>query len=177
MRENRTSGSARGVLGNRHSYREISLLTIRREGMEFTLRSATVNDIEFIYELRTKTMKLFFEGTLGWNEAKEREKAADELTNAEIIMVGQKRAGIIKVIPRTDELHLHQMQILPEFQKKGIGAELVRQTIKRSEQSRMPITLFVVKNTPAKNLYEQFGFMVSHDFEHNCKMCRYPSEN
>ena len=24
MRENRTSGSARGVLGNRHSYREIS---------------------------------------------------------------------------------------------------------------------------------------------------------
>jgi ribosomal protein S18 acetylase RimI-like enzyme len=148
-----------------------------RNSMEFILRPATVNDIEFIYELRAKTMKPFFEGTLGWNEAKEHEKAADELTNAEIIIVEQKRVGVIKVIPRSDELHLHQMQILPEFQKKGIGSELVRQAIERSEKSRLPITLFVVKNTPAKNIYEKFGFIVSHDFEHNCKMCRYPSED
>lgn len=147
-----------------------------RDIIKFTLRPATDCDIEFIYELRAKTMKPVLEDTLGWNDAKEREKAADELTNAEIIMVGQKRAGVIKVIPGTDDMHLHQMQILPEFQRKGIGAELVMQIIERSEISRKPITLFVVKNTPAKSLYDQFGFMVSHDFEHNCKMCRYPSK-
>ncbi len=147
---------------------------MKREYIEFTLRPATVNDIEFIFELRVKTMKPFFEGTMGWNEAAEREKAAEELTNAEIAMVGGKRVGVIKVIPRVDELHLHQMQILPEYQKKGIGAALVQRTIERSEQSRKTITLFVVKNTPAKRLYEQFGFVVTHDFEHNCRMHRQP---
>jgi ribosomal protein S18 acetylase RimI-like enzyme len=152
----------------------IRLPIMTRENIEFTLRPATVNDIEFIYELRTKTMKPFFEGTLGWDETKEREKAVDELTNAEIIMVTQKRAGVIKVIPRADELHLHQMQILPELQKMGIGSELVRRIIECSEQSSKPITLFVVKNTPAKQLYEQFGFVVTDDFEHNCRMCRQP---
>jgi ribosomal protein S18 acetylase RimI-like enzyme len=148
---------------------------MNRKSIEFTLRPATLNDIEFIYELRTKTMKPYFEGTLGWSEALEREKAADELTNAEIVIAGQKRVGVIKVIPKTDELHLHQMQILPEFQKKGIGAELVRRTISRSEQSCKPITLFVVNNTPAKRLYERFGFVVTNDFEQHCRMCRQPS--
>jgi len=148
-----------------------------RESIEFILRPATVNDIEFIYELRAKTMKPFFEGTLGWNEAKEREKAADELTNAEIVMIGKKRVGVIKVITRADELHFHQMQILPEHQKGGIGAELLRRVIKRSEISNKPITLFVMKNTPAKRLYEKFGFSVTNDFEYNCRMCRQPTLN
>jgi ribosomal protein S18 acetylase RimI-like enzyme len=155
----------------------IRLTKLSQESIKFNLRPATVKDIEFIYELRVKSMKPLFEGTLGWNEEKEREKASDGLANAEIIMVGQKRVGVIKVITRTDELHLHQMQVLPEFRKRGIGAELVRQTIECSERSYKPITLFVMKNTPAKNLYERFGFEVSEDFEHNCKMCRYPSED
>lgn len=123
---------------------------MKRENKKFTLKPATVDDIDFIYDLRVKTMKPFFDGTFGWNEAKERKKAADELTIAEIIMIGQNRVGVIKVIPRADELHFHQMQILPEHQKGGIGAELVRQVIKRSEISNKPITLLVMKNTPAK---------------------------
>ena len=148
---------------------------MKRKNKEFTLRPATVDDIDLIYDLRVKTMKPFFDGALGWNEVKEREKAADELTNAEIVMIGQKRIGVIKVIPRADELHFHQIQILPEHQKRGIGAELVRRVIKRSEKSNRPITLFVMKDTPAKRLYEQFGFSVTNDFEYNCRMCRQPT--
>jgi N-acetylglutamate synthase-like GNAT family acetyltransferase len=150
---------------------------MKRENIEFTLRPATVDDIDFIYDLRFKTMKPFFDGTLGWNEAKEREKAADELTNSEIVMIDKKSVGVIKVIPRADELHFHQMQILPEHQKGGIGAELLQRVIKRSEISNKPITLFVMKNTPAKRLYEQFGFSVIDDFEYNCRMCREPILN
>ena len=50
---------------------------MKRDNIEFTLRPATVNDIEFIFELRVKTMKPFFKETLGWNDAKEYEKSAD----------------------------------------------------------------------------------------------------
>lgn len=159
---------------------------MKRGNKQITLRPATADDIDFIYDLRVKTMKPFFDGTLGWDAAKEREKAADELTNANIVMigikragkkkVGKKRAGVIKVISRADELHFHQMQILPEHQKEGIGAELIRQVIKRSEESNKPITLFVMKNTPAKRLYERFGFSITDDFEHYFGMCRQPTQ-
>ncbi len=148
---------------------------MKQEYIEFTLRPTRFDDIDFIYDLRVKTMKPFFDGTLVWNEAKELEKAKDELTNAQIVMIGKKRVGVIKVIPRADELHFHQMQVLPEHQKGGIGAELVRRVIKRSEISNKPLTLFVMKNTPAKRLYEQFGFSVTNDFEYYCRMCRQPT--
>lgn len=148
---------------------------MEKENRKFTLRPAAIDDIDFIYDLRVKTMKPFFDGTLGWNEAKEREKAADELTHAKIVMIGGKRVGVFKVLSRADDLHLHQMQILPEHQKWGIGAELVRRVIQRSEISNKPITLFVMKNTPATRLYERFGFSVTDDLEYYCGMCREPT--
>ncbi len=140
----------------------------------FTLRPATEEDIEFIYDLRIKTMKPLFESIMGWNETDERGKAADELANAEVIMVGEKNVGVIKVIPKTEGLHLHQMQILPEFQNHGIGAELVRRTLGHSEHMQMPVSLYVVKNTPAMDLYRKWGFEVTEDFEHHCMMHRQP---
>jgi ribosomal protein S18 acetylase RimI-like enzyme len=121
-------------------------------------------------------MKPFFDDTLGWHEAKEREKAAEDLTNAEIVMIGKTRAGVLKVISKAGELHFHQMQILPEHQKGGIGAELVRRVIKGSEISKKPITLFVMKNAPAKRLYEHFGFSVTDEFEYHCRMWRQPTQ-
>lgn len=147
---------------------------VMKKNIKFNLIPATTDDIEFIFQLRVKTMKPVFKDTLGWNDAAEREKAADELTHARIVIFDQQKIGVIKVIPKTDELHFHQIQILPEYQRKGIGAELIRQTILRSENSQKPITLFVVKGTPAKNLYEKSGFMVTDDFEHSCRMCFKP---
>ena len=144
--------------------------------LKFTSRKATVKDINFIYELRLKTMKPVFENTLGWNEKTEHEKAADQIVNTSIILVEHKRVGVIKVILKKHELHLHQMQILPDFQKKGIGKALLSQIITRSETLQKPITLYVMKNTPAEKLYRQIGFKVSQDFGNNCEMYRYPME-
>jgi GNAT superfamily N-acetyltransferase len=111
---------------------------IKRTNIEFSLRPATDGDIEFIFDLRVKTMKPFFMDTYGWSDTEERIKAADELNHARIIMIGHKEIGVIKIIPRPHELHLHQMQILPEFQKKGIGKELIRQIIIQSGKALLP---------------------------------------
>jgi len=138
--------------------------------MKNSLRPATDNDIEFIFQLRIETMKPIFKDTLGWDNIKEREKAADHLNHARIVMFDQKEIGVIKVVPGTDEILLHQIQILPAFQGKGIGSELVRKTMLESKKWNKPITLFVVKNTPAKRLYDQLGFIVTDDYEYNCKM-------
>ncbi|MCK5310999.1 MAG: GNAT family N-acetyltransferase [Desulfobacteraceae bacterium] len=147
---------------------------MKQEIINYSLHSATNDDIEFMFQLRLKTMKPFFENTHGWNDIEELEKAADELKHAKIVMVGEEQIGIIKVIPKTKELHLHQLQIQPEFQKMGLGAKLISKTIERSEKLQIPITLFVITSSPAKSLYDRFGFVIIEEFEHHCTMCRQP---
>lgn len=151
-------------------------LIMKQETINFSLRTATDEDIEFIFQLRLKTMKPFFENTHGWNDTEEFEKAGDELNHAKIVMVGKDEIGIIKVIPKAKELHLHQMQIEPEFQKKGLGAKLLSKTILQSEELQIPITLFVITSSPAKRLYDRFGFVITKKYEYHCKMCRQPKK-
>ncbi len=62
------------------------------------------------------------------------------------------------MIHTAKELHLHQMQIEPEFQKKGLGAKLISKTIVQSEELQIPITLFVI----------------TKEYEYHCKMYRQP---
>jgi ribosomal protein S18 acetylase RimI-like enzyme len=143
---------------------------MKQEDMGYSLRSANISDVEFLFQLRIKTMKPFFKDTFGWNDTKEREKAVDELNNTQIVIFDKKEIGVIKVLLKSNELHLHQIQILPEFQRKGFGAELIRQIIINSDDLQIPITLFVVKNTPAKRLYDRFGFVITDEYEHHYKM-------
>ncbi|MCP4354176.1 MAG: GNAT family N-acetyltransferase [Proteobacteria bacterium] len=149
---------------------------MKQDTNSFNLRPAVKKDIEFLFQLRSTTMRPFFENTHGWIDTEEYLKASDELGNAKVVMVGDEDIGIIKVIPKTNELHLHQMQIKPEFQKMGIGAKLLSKTISQSETLQIPITLYVITSSPAKRLYDSFGFVVSIKYEHHCKMCRQPAK-
>jgi len=58
---------------------------MKQEILNFSLRPATNDDIEFIFQLRLKTMKPYFENTYGWNDTEERQKAADELNHAKLL--------------------------------------------------------------------------------------------
>lgn len=142
--------------------------------IKFDLRNATVDDIEFIFQLRVETMKKDFDNTFGWYEDEQRKRAADEIQNVKIIMVEQQDIGVIKIIPKSNELHLHQMQILPKSQGKGIGTELVRRVIDRAEKLNISVTLLVLKGAVAKCLYDRLGFYITDEYENNYKMCWQP---
>jgi ribosomal protein S18 acetylase RimI-like enzyme len=147
----------------------------QQKTVTYSLRPATKQDIPFMFRLRYLTMKPFFESTHGWNDTEEFEKAADELNNAKIVIAEKEKAGIIKVIPKPCELHLHQIQLLPEFQKKGIGTELLKKTIEQSENLQLPLSLFVITHSPAKLLYDRLGFVITEEHKHHCRMCRQPA--
>ncbi len=89
---------------------------IKQKNIEFSLRPASVKDIEFIFQLRVKTMKQLFKDIFGWNDIEEREKAAEALSHARVVMFEQKRiGGVIKFISKTDEYEHHcRMCWLPE---------------------------------------------------------------
>ena len=137
---------------------------------DFNLRDATNDDIEFIFQLRIQTMKKDFDNTFGWHEGEQWKRASDEIQHAKIIMMNQTDIGVIKVIPKIKELHLHQMQILPEYQGRGIGSKLVSRVLDRAGNKKIPVTLFVLKGAAAKRIYDRFGFSVTNEYENNYMM-------
>ena len=137
---------------------------------DFNLRDATNDDIEFIFQLRTQTMKKDFDNTFGWDEDEQWKRAADKIQYAKVIMINQTDIGVIKVIPKIKELHLHQMQILPDYQGKGIGSQLVSQVLEHAKNESVPVTLLVLKGAAAKRIYDRFGFSVVNEYENNYMM-------
>ncbi len=141
---------------------------------QFSLRNASSEDIDFIFLVRVESMKSDFEKTSRWNDEEQYRKAADEIGQAQIIMMEGLPVGVIKVLTREHELHLHQMQILPCCQGRGIGSALVRMVLQRADSLNFPVTLFVLKGARARNLCERMGFSLVEENLYNFRMCRYP---
>lgn len=111
----------------------------------FHLVPATRNDVNFIYSLRQQTMKPFFEHTIGWEEKREYQSAGDHIAATKIIVSGSRKIGVVKVLVHDDEIILHQLQIGPQYQQRGIGRAFLVQTIEQADTLQLPITLMVMK--------------------------------
>ncbi len=78
-----------------------------------------------------------------------------------VILADREVAGFILVVSRSDEEeHVESIGVLPNVRGKGIGKTLLGKSIEvLRKQEAQNLTLGVDPvNTPAVNLYEQFGF-------------------
>src|SRR3954451_10206190 len=62
-----------------------------------------------------------------------------------------------------DELHINNLAVLPDFRRRGVGAELLAYVLREGAgMGALRATLEVRRsNTPAIMLYERFGFTVA----------------
>jgi GNAT superfamily N-acetyltransferase len=128
------------------------------------LRQASPADADFIYRLIETTMRSYVEQVWGsFSEENNRKNIAETIAakNYSIIRCRGEDVGAISVERYPDFIKLSQLFILPQHQKKGIGTSLVRELASEARQSRMPLRLRVLKNNPARRLYERLGFQVS----------------
>jgi ribosomal protein S18 acetylase RimI-like enzyme len=110
-------------------------------------------------------MREVIEKTWGWDEAWqqidfERRLAAYIVS---IIEIEDRAVGSLWLEWKPDSLYIHEIQILPKFQGKGIGTAVVQGVIEQGAGRRFPVTLSVLPANPrAKRLYERLGFEVTH---------------
>lgn len=78
-----------------------------------------------------------------------------------VILVDELPAGRIWINRDDKEIHLLDIALLQEFQKRGVGTVLLRQLIDEAASSNKALrhTVFVL-NTDAKRFYERLGFVV-----------------
>jgi len=77
----------------------------------------------------------------------------------QVIRFGDDDAGFCRVSDQPDRLVLETIELLPAFQQRGIGSELIRALQRRALDRGVPVMLQVLKsNARAKLLYERLGF-------------------
>ena len=79
----------------------------------------------------------------------------------DILEINEQPIGCMRIEDRPDQIFFAEIQILPEFQGRGIGSELIQAEISRAQKLQKPIRLQVLqKNERARALYERLGFAV-----------------
>src|SRR5215216_4354916 len=125
------------------------------------LRVARSGDREFLFRLNEATMRVYVERVWGWDEA-EQAIIFEERFDPErwqIIQFGGQDIGVLIVEEQSEEIILASIEILPEWQRQGIGSSVVRSVMDRAQASGKPLSLRVLHvNQRARSLYERLGF-------------------
>lgn len=127
------------------------------EKLYYTLRQATVKDIEILDRIHAENMKGYVEQVYPWNPTLFRDSFSSQ--DYQIIELRNFPIGFIKVVVTT-EIYLAEIQIDRHYQNQGIGTSLIASIIKRSQLNNQKLWLKVLKVNPAERLYERLGFNV-----------------
>ena len=130
---------------------------------DISIHRAQSSDSEFAYHVLQTTMREYAEMTWGtWLEAEARTRAASDAQagRSQIVQLCSIPVGLLCVDKFDTHLQLDQLYILPEYQRRGIGAHVLRLVLADAGGSGLPVRLRVLKVNPAKRFYERHGFKV-----------------
>lgn len=129
----------------------------------FHTRPSTKADAEFIYQLTEKTIRPHVE-SIGkkWATERMRAKCIDDaiLSTSRIILVCANDAGFLNYEVRSDEIWIDSLLLLPTYQRRGFGTQILTRITNEAKQCALPIRLGVFISNPAKSYWEQRGFVV-----------------
>lgn len=130
----------------------------------FDLEPIDGRDFAFKYDVYVQTIKPHIDALYGWDENQHANNLRSILEGSAMhsaIVVQGKRVGVVQIEETLSEISLHQIAILPEEQRRGIGTAIIQSLIKRSTAEGKPLRLRVFRsNTGARRLYERLGFNV-----------------
>lgn len=144
--------------------------------MEPTLRDATPEDFDFLFELHRAALKDYVEQIWGWDEAWQVERLRRKLDVSErqIIQLDQEEIGCFSVIEDDDGIFLAYIALMPDRQRKGIGTQLINEVMHQGNVKGMPVRLRVLRTNPVRALYERLGFTTYETTETHHLMIAHP---
>ncbi|WP_148705241.1 GNAT family N-acetyltransferase [Methanosarcina siciliae] len=144
----------------------------------YSLRKATQEDYDFIYDLKKTTMKDYVIKTWGsWDEDVQRLFFSRELKAIEhqIIVVKDKNVGTFAFSRNETSIIIDEILILPEYQSKGIGTLIFSDIIVDAQKAKKEVTLRVLKvNYIAQKFYNKHGFEKVGDTETHFLLSKKP---
>lgn len=136
------------------------------------LTRPTPDDREFIFATYKATLRPYVEWAWGWDEAFQLVGfwKHHPLEQLRLVWVEGERAGVLHVEEQADLHFVRMIFMLPAFQGRGVGAQLLLSELARARRRGKPLHLKVIKINPAKKLYERLGFTMIGEDEATCSM-------
>jgi ribosomal protein S18 acetylase RimI-like enzyme len=139
----------------------------------FQLRRAGGEDFQFAWSLYRDLMEPLTVELLGkWNEPGQKHVVESALLEegTSIIVIDGSDAGWLQVRELPDAIFLSQLYLAPSLQNRGVGTAILRALNDKGRQAGKALTLDVMKNNPARLLYERIGFRVTGETEYKLNM-------
>ena len=143
--------------------------------MEYSFRNCTLEDFDFLFELKKENFKWYVDKIWGWKDDDQKERLQQDLkehlSHKRIILVNNEPIGVYAVHTTEDgDLFINEISILAEYQNKGIGRKILEEQLKENHKKGIRTILQVFKHNPAKKLYEQLGFKIYGETETHYQM-------
>ncbi|PWK50746.1 GNAT family N-acetyltransferase [Pleionea mediterranea] len=127
--------------------------------MQFKFQKATIEDRNYLLELRKLTMVEHLEKSGQFLSELEHERRLDENYECSYLIVHHDEViGTLKYREFDEKIEIMQLQIHPDYQSKGLGGKVLEQVLEYSKPKYLELT--VLKENRALNLYKKLGFSV-----------------
>jgi GNAT superfamily N-acetyltransferase len=128
---------------------------------KITRRPGSASDRAFLYALLRSSLGPHIEATYGtWDEIWQRRHFLQnsDPRKHEILDLDGEAVGCLLLQEEPECLQLHRIFLLPEYQNRGIGTQVIHELISEASSRSKPLRLRVFRISPAVRLYERLGF-------------------
>ena len=135
--------------------------------MDYNIRSARPDDHDFIYLLKSASIRPYVEKIWGWDEYYQRHDFDSDFSAIEqfsVIEVDGNFAGFVQYYFEQPYYEIVEIHLLPEYRGNGIGSKILRsfQEICIAQDRKIRIGCFK-ENVKAYHLYRKLGFVLSEE--------------
>jgi GNAT superfamily N-acetyltransferase len=121
---------------------------------------AAGGDYEFSYQVKKAAEGALITEVFGWDEAFQREYHLNEWMRKRpsLITLNGKAVGTVEVADEGGVRRIGQFFILPEFQNRGIGSEVLRRVLRQADDKGQEVRLTLLAGNRCESLYRRHGF-------------------
>jgi GNAT superfamily N-acetyltransferase len=147
--------------------------------VDWDIRPASVADIEAVAELRAVVLRPDLERLGRYDEHRVRQRLRDgfDPSYTWVIEVSGAFAGCVALRPAEDAHWLEHFYLAAHLQGSGIGSGVLRELLERCDRDGSLVRLNVLQGSPARRLYERYGFTLETEDRVDVFMMREPAQD
>jgi ribosomal protein S18 acetylase RimI-like enzyme len=129
-----------------------------------TLREANATDAEFLLALaREAYREVLALQFSGWEEGVHGRRFAEKIASLPFFVAERdgERVAAVSSSLNPDHLRVNELVVLPAFQNRGLGSEILVRELEKARQAGVPVRLHTFRLNRAVHFYQRHGFVVT----------------